>query len=704
MIILNVLVMNEETARKKIESLSREIEKHNKLYYDNANPEISDLEFDKLLEELIRLEKEFPKLLQPDSPSQRVGGTITKSFATVVHKYPMLSLGNTYSPEELSEFDGRIRKLIGDRFEYVCELKFDGVAVGLTYRNGILIRAVTRGDGIQGDDITNNVKTIRSVPLRLKSGDYPQEFEIRGEIYMPRSSFDNINKEITRQLIEDGYNDIEISERLLKNPRNAAAGTIKMQDSSVVARRRLDCFMYFVYGEKLSFKTHYESLKKARNWGFKVSDYTVKVQSLQGVMDFIDEWDHHRHSLDYDTDGVVIKVNDYHQQSELGFTAKSPRWAIAYKYKAQSVSTKLISISYQVGRTGAITPVANLEPVQLSGTTVKRASLHNADQIEKLDIRNGDFVFVEKGGEIIPKITAVDMSKRTGHSKAVQYISKCPECGTQLVREENEALHYCPNDTGCPPQLKGKIEHFISRRAMNIDSLGEEKVDLLFEKGLIRDVSDLYALDNDSLLGLDRVLQNDSGGKSKKISLREKSVEKILAGIDASKLVPFDRVLYALGIRYVGETVAKKLAYHFKNIQHLASADYNQLMEAPEVGEKIAGSILGYFANKDNRKLIDRLIKAGVQMKLDEKLAPKKMSSSLESKSFVVSGVFSKFTRDEIKTVIESHGGKIVSGVSAKTDFLVAGDEAGPSKLEKAQQLGVRVISESELESMIKNT
>jgi DNA ligase (NAD+) len=693
--------MNQEEARKKIESLSRELEKHNYLYYTRAEPEISDREFDLMLEELIRLEKEFPQFLKADSPSQRVGGTITREFKTVVHKYPMLSLGNTYSEEELREFDSRIRKLIGDGFEYVCELKFDGVAVGMTYQGGLLMRAVTRGDGVQGDDITTNVKTIRSVPLRLAPGDYPDEFEIRGEIYMPRSSFEQINADLAAQLAEDGYHDSEIADKLLKNPRNAAAGTIKMQDSSLVARRRLDCFMYFLYGDQLPFGTHYESLKKAREWGFRVSEYVAKVKSLKGVLEFIAEWDHHRHELDYDTDGVVIKVNDYNQQSELGFTAKSPRWAIAYKYKSQSVSTKLLSISYQVGRTGAITPVANLEPVQLSGTTVKRASLHNADQIEKLDIRNGDYVFVEKGGEIIPKITAVDKTKRTGNEKPVHYISHCPECGTKLVRNENEAIHYCPNESGCPPQIKGRIEHFISRRAMNIDSLGEEKVELLFDKNLIHDVSDLYTLDESNLLGLEKTIHSDSGGKPKKTSLREKSVEKILAGIEASKKVPFERVLYALGIRYVGETVAKKLAFHFKNIDNLAEAGFDQLMTAPEVGEKIAGSILEFFAGKHNRKVVEKLKRAGLSMQIDDKSVPARVSGKLEHKSFVVSGVFSKFTRDEIKSLIESHGGKILSGVSAKTDFLVAGDDAGPSKTEKAKQLGVRVITENDLVSMI---
>ncbi len=699
-----IIFMNRELARKRIRELSEAIDRHNYLYYVAAKPEISDFEFDKLLEELIKIEKEFPELLSPQSPSQRVGGTVTKEFKTVVHKYPMLSLGNTYSREELEEFDQRTKKIIGNKFEYVCELKFDGVAVGLTYINGILERAVTRGDGIQGDDITINVKTIPSIPLQLKTGDYPREFEIRGEIFMPRSSFEKINRELYEQLKEDGYDEDEIADRLLKNPRNATAGTIKMQDSKMVAQRKLDCFLYFIYSENLPFKTHYESMKKAREWGFKISGYTVKIPSLDGVFDYIDEWDQQRHQLDYETDGVVIKINDYRQQRELGFTAKSPRWAIAYKFKAQSVATKLLSITYQVGRTGAITPVANLSPVLLSGTTVKRASLHNADQIMKLDIRINDFVYVEKGGEIIPKITGVDLSRRQPAAKPVRYITNCPECGTLLVRKENEALHYCPNENGCPPQIKGKIEHFISRKAMNIDSLGEGKVELLFDKNLIRSIADLYQLKFDDLNGLEKIIDSGDGEKPRKVSLREKSVTKILEGIEASRSVSFDRVLYALGIRYVGETVAKKLARHFGSLDRIAKAGYDQLLEAPEVGNKIAQSIISYFEQKENRQLTAELTRAGLQMQLDEKLLPKKLSSVLENQAFVVSGTFSKFTRDELKALIESHGGKVQSGVSSKTNYLIAGDESGPSKLEKAQKLRVSIISEAEFEKMIRNS
>ena len=696
--------MTREQASKKIRELSEIIERHNYLYYVSAKPEISDFEFDKLLEELIHLEQQFPEFLSPHSPSQRVGGTVTREFKTVVHKYPMLSLGNTYSREELIEFDQRTKKIIGNKFEYVCELKFDGVAVGLTYVNGKLDRAVTRGDGNQGDDITVNVKTIPSIPLVLKTGDYPGEFEIRGEIFMPRHSFEKINRELYDQLKEDGYDDDEIADRLLKNPRNAAAGTIKMQDSKTVAQRKLDCFLYFIYGENLPFKTHFESMKKAKEWGFKISEYTVRIPEIDGVFDYINEWDQQRHQLDFDTDGVVIKINDYRQQRELGFTAKSPRWAIAYKFKAQSVATKLLAITYQVGRTGAITPVANLSPVLLSGTTVKRASLHNADQIEKLDIRVNDMVYVEKGGEIIPKITGVDTAARPEGTKKVHYITNCPECGTKLVRQENEAQHYCPNDTGCPPQLKGKIEHFISRKAMNIDSLGEGKVELLFDKNLVRTVADLYRLRFEDLNGLEKLIETGEGGKPRKVSLREKSVNKILEGIEASKQIPFDRVLYALGIRYVGETVAKKLARHFGSLENISQAPYDQLLEAPEVGAKIAQSIIGFFEEKSNRKLTEDLARAGLQLHIDEKLLPKKLSSSLDNLAFVVSGTFVNFTRDELKALIESHGGKIQSGVSSKTNYLLAGEESGPSKLEKAQKLKVAVISEADFEKMIRQS
>lgn len=692
--------LNESQAEKRIKELLKEIEEHNYRYYMLSDPTISDYEFDMLLEELTKLEKEFPQFAFPESPTQRVGGTITKEFKAVRHKYPMLSLSNTYSEEELMEWDERVRKSVGDNIEYVCELKFDGVAIGLTYKHGILVQAVTRGDGVQGDDVTNNVRTIRTIPLHLRGKNYPDEFEIRGEILMPRSSFNEINAGIEKQLKEDGYSEDEIAQRLLKNPRNAASGTIKMQDSSVVAKRKLDCFLYALYGSNLSFRTHYESLSAAREWGFKVSDEMRLCKNIQEVIRFLEHWDKARHKLLFDTDGVVIKVNDVHLQNDLGFTAKSPRWAIAYKFKAESVSTELKMISYQVGRTGAITPVAELSPVFLAGTTVKRATLHNADQIEKLDLRIGDHVFVEKGGEIIPKVTAVDLSKRKSSSVPVTYISKCPECGHKLIRKEGEAQHYCPNVLGCPPQIKGRIEHFISRRAMNIESLGEGKIEMLFDNKLIARPSDLYHLKYDQLIGLEKVIENE-GEKTKKIRLQEKSVAKILKGIEDSKEIPFERVLYAIGIRYVGETVAKKLALHFKSMKAIQHASETELMEAEEIGEKIAGSIIEYFSNSDNKHEVQQLTKAGLQMELHENAIPKQLSDALAGKSFVVSGTFSTLSRDEIKLLIEQHGGKNQSGVSAKTDFLLAGDEAGPSKLDKATKLNVKVISENDFLKLI---
>ncbi len=679
-------MMKREQAEDQIRKLSAEIEQHNFLYYVKARPEISDREFDALLEKLISIEAQFPDLKLPDSPSQRVGGAITKDFVTVVHKYPMLSLGNTYSEQDLLDFDERVRKIIGSDFEYVCELKFDGVAIGLTYQNGKLVRAVTRGDGVQGDDVTANVKTIRSIPLKLLPGDYPDEFEIRGEIFMPRPVFDKLNTELYDQLKEDGYSEQEIADKLLKNPRNAAAGTIKMQDSKTVSKRSLDCILYFIYGENLPFKTHYESIKKARQWGFKVSDYTIKVNSIKNVFDYINEWDHHRHELKYDTDGVVIKVNNYQQQEELGFTAKSPRWAIAYKFKATSVATKLLSISYQVGRTGAITPVANLEPVQLSGTTVKRASLHNADQIEKLDVRVNDFVFVEKGGEIIPKITGVDLDLRDSSAKPVQYITHCPECNTELVRTEGEANHYCPNFYGCSPQIIGRIQHFISRKAMDIEGLGGETVALLFNNGLVHNYADLYELTVEQILPLERMAQ--------------KSAENLVKGVEKSKSIPFENVLFALGIRYVGETVAKKLARHYKNIDALSRATVMDLILVDEIGDRIAQSVIDFFDNQENRITIERLKQHGVQFEIVEKVNPN-ATNKLLGKTFVVSGVFEKFSRDDLKKAIEDNGGKVGSSISAKTDYVVAGENMGPAKLEKANQLKISIISEDDFIQLV---
>jgi DNA ligase (NAD+) len=693
--------MTEQQAKKKIDQLSRELDEHNYKYYVLDNPGISDFEFDQMMNELISLEKQFPQFLSPESPSQRVGGQVTKVFKTVKHRYPMMSLGNTYSREELRDFDERVKKTLDHNYEYVCELKFDGLSIAITYRNGKLFQAVTRGDGVQGDEVTTNVKTIRSIPLALK-GDHPDEFEVRGEIYMPLSSFKKINREITEQMKEDGYDEEEIFEKILKNPRNAASGTIKMQDSKVVARRNLDCFLYTLLGNDLKIDSHFSSLKKLKQWGFKVSEHVKLCKNMDEVFEYIDYWEKARTKLPFEIDGIVIKINSYEEQRLLGFTAKSPRWAISYKYKAESVSTKLLSVSYQVGRTGAITPVANLQPVFLAGTTVRRASLHNADQIEKLDLHTGDFVFVEKGGEIIPKITSVDLKKRDKNFKRVKYIDKCPECGTPLVRKEGEANHYCPNEAGCPTQIKGKIEHFISRKAMNIDSLGEGKVEMLFDNGLIHTPADLYKLTYQQLLGLEKIIENEDGGKSKKISLQEKSVQKILAGIEASKEVPFERVLYAIGIRYVGETVAKKLALHFKNIDAIKSSSEEELIQTEEIGGKIAESVLAFFREKKHVKMVEQLKEAGLKMEISESSVPKKVSSKLDGLSFVVSGVFVSFSRDGIKDVIEQNGGKNQSGVSAKTNFLLAGDEAGPSKLEKAKKLNVKIIDEKEFQKMIK--
>jgi DNA ligase (NAD+) len=675
--------MNKTVAESRIRELSKLLDQHNHNYYVLDKPIISDYEFDKLLEELILLEKAHPELLSPDSPSQRVGGTITREFKSVKHRFPMLSLSNSYSEEDILDFDRRVRDglgMKGDLFNeesvgYVCELKFDGLSIGLTYENGILVQAVTRGDGVQGDDVTTNVKTIRSVPLKLK-GNYPDNFEIRGEIFLPRKVFDEINRE--RE---------EIGEVPLANPRNAASGTMKMQDSSVVASRKLDCFLYHLLGEKLSFSSHYNSLIAAKEWGFKVSEHVKLCDGIQDVLAYIHYWEERRFKLPFDIDGIVIKVNDYKQQKHLGFTAKSPRWAIAYKYKTEQVSTELLSITYQVGRTGAITPVANLKPVHLGGTTVKRASLHNADIIEKLDVRIGDQVFVEKGGEIIPKIVGVDLSKRKPHSPITHYITHCPECGTHLKREEGEAAHFCPNQSDCPPQVKGRIEHFVSRRAMNIDSLGAETIDQLYEAGLIHNVADLYDLKKDQLLPLER--------------MAEKSAQNLIEGIQASKEVPFERVLYALGIRHVGETTAKKIAKKFRSMEELVKASSESLLNVDEVGEVIAKSIHNYLSNAGNQKILNRLQKAGLKFELNESQM-KAGSDKLSGLTFVISGVFSKHSRDELKELIELNGGKNSGSISGKTSFVLAGENMGPEKLKKAESLGVKLISEDEFELMIK--
>jgi DNA ligase (NAD+) len=646
-------------------------------------PSISDFEFEKLLEELIALEKQFPELVSPSSPSQRVGGPVTKIFTSVKHKYPMLSLSNSYSQEDMVDFDRRVREGLGLQssglfadggVSYVCELKFDGLSIGLTYKDGELFQAITRGDGVQGDDVTTNVKTIKSIPLKLK-GNYPALFEIRGEIFMPRHVFNAINKERD-----------EIGEPPLANPRNAASGTMKMQDSAVVASRRLDCFLYHILGEELPFKSHYENIQAARSWGFKVSEQSKLVHSMEEVLEFITYWDKERFHLPFDTDGIVIKVNDYKQQLQLGFTAKSPRWAIAYKFKAEQVSTELLAITYQVGRTGAITPVANLKPVALGGTTVKRASLHNADIIEKLDVRIGDQVFVEKGGEIIPKIIGVDLSQRKEFSLPTVYISTCPECHTPLARREGEANHFCPNEMGCPPQVKGKIEHFVGRRAMNIDSLGAETIDQLYKTGLVKNTADLYDLKKEQLLLLER--------------MAEKSAQNLLAGLEASKQVPFERVLYAIGIRHVGETTAKKIAKKVKSLEVLIHATKEELLAIDEVGEIIAESIAAFFSDAENRNSIERLRAAGLQFELseDQQLAG---SEKLKGLTFVISGVFNAHSRDQLKDMIEFHGGKNSGSISGKTSYLLAGDNMGPEKLKKAQNLGVKIISEDDFVRMI---
>lgn len=671
--------MQAKEAQARISELTKVLHQHNYNYYQLDRPTISDYDFDMLLKELQELEETFPQYADELSPTKRVGGQITKKFETVVHKYPMLSLGNSYNREDLTDFDERVQKLAGRAVEYVCELKYDGVAIGITYVNGKLQRAVTRGDGSKGDDITANVKTIRSIPLQLQGEDYPKEFEIRGEIFYPLSVFQRINEE--RE--EEG-------EATLANPRNAASGTLKMQDSSVVAQRTLDSYLYYVLGDNLPMETHFESLNNARKWGFKAppkeKNMIAKCNSIDEIFEFIDYWENNRHQLDFEIDGIVIKVNDYHLQEELGYTAKSPRWAIAYKYKTAQAKTKLEEITYQVGRTGAITPVANLTPVLLAGTTVKRASLHNADQIEKLDVRVGDMVLVEKGGEIIPKIVGVDIDQRPADSQPHQYITACPECGTELRRLEGEAQHYCPNEWACPPQIKGKMAHFISRKAMDIDGLGEETIQQLYESGLIKNISDIYDLTVEQLLPLER--------------MAEKSANNLVDGVEASKKIPFERVLFAIGIRFVGETVAKKLAKGLKNIENIQNATIEELVAIDEIGDKIAESVHHFFAEEKNRELIKKLKEKGLQFEIVETESTQ-ASNKLEGQTFVVSGVFEKFSRDDLKQAIEDHGGKNVGSISAKTNYLIAGDKMGPAKKEKAEKLGVTIISEDDFIEMV---
>ena len=664
------------TPREQIEQLRNELNAHNYSYYVLNAPTISDFEFDAKLRQLQKLEADYPDYFDPNSPSQRVGSDLNEAFVQVAHSYPMLSLANTYSAGEVTEFYERVRKALNDDFEVVCELKYDGTSISLTYENGSLVRAVTRGDGVQGDDVTANVRTIQTIPLKLQ-GDYPPKFEIRGEILMPWDVFEALNREREAQ-----------EEPLFANPRNAASGTLKLQNSAEVARRKLDAYLYYLLGDNLPMDTHYDNLKKAAEWGFKVSPAMKKCTSLEDVLAYIDYWDKERKNLPVATDGMVLKVNNLLQQKNLGYTAKSPRWAIAYKFQAEKACTRLNSVSYQVGRTGAITPVANLDPVQLSGTIVKRASLHNADIIAGLDLHIGDMVFVEKGGEIIPKITAVDTDARILIGDKVQFIKTCPECGSTLVRDDGEAAHYCPNEDGCSPQIKGKIEHFVSRKAMNIDGLGTETIALLYEKGLLHNVADIYDLKVPDLARLER--------------LGTKSAHNIKEAIDVSKQVPFARVLFALGIRYVGETVAKKLASAFHSIEALQAATVEELITVDEIGERIAQSVKAYFEKPEHQELIARLKQAGLTFEMAETNLP--LSDTLSGLSIVISGTFLYNSRDEYKLLIEQHGGKNVGSVSAKTDYILAGDNMGPAKLEKAQKLGVKIINEDDFLHLISHS
>lgn len=668
--------MKKEDAQKRIKELTSLLNHYNYQYYIENTSEVSDFEFDQLLKELQGLENEYPAFASENSPTKRVGGDITKKFETVRHQYPMLSLSNSYSEEEIIEWENRIKKLISGEVNYVCELKYDGVAIGIRYENGEFVQAVTRGDGTQGEDVSANVKTIRSIPLKLK-GDYPSRFEIRGEIIFPFEAFNALNKE--RE---------ENNEELFANPRNTASGTLKLQDSSVVAKRKLDCFLYAVYSEGNVSEGHYESVLKAKTWGFKVptpeNNYLLKTNSIEGIMEFIHYWDEHRKDLPFEIDGIVIKVDSFEQQEELGSTAKSPRWAIAYKFKTEQASALLEKVTYQVGRTGAITPVANLSPVSLGGTTVRRASLHNADQMAILDLHEGDTVYVEKGGEIIPKIVGVNIENRKNDALPIEFIRNCPECDAELIRYEGEAQHYCPNETGCPPQITGKIIHFISRKAMDIDGIGTETVEQLYRAGYIHNVADLFDLTFEQISGLER--------------MGEKSANNLLQGLEKAKEVPFERVLFALGIRYVGETVAKKITHALKNIDKIINASYDDLVNIDEVGERVALSIIQYFQKEDNVNIVRRLKNVGLQFESEEKQLD---SSILEGKSIVVSGVFHSVSRNELKALIEANGGKNVGSISSKTSFVVAGENMGPSKLEKANSLGIEILNEEQFLKMI---
>ena len=667
--------MNKNYVQIRIEQLRKELNEHNYNYYVLNRPVISDFEFDMKMKELEKLETDFPEFFSPNSPSQRVGSDINTEFEQVEHRYAMLSLSNAYSKEEIIDFDNRIRKIIETNYEYVCELKFDGASISLLYENGELIRAVTRGDSVRGNDVTGNVRTIRSIPLKLRGNNYPASFEIRGEIIMPFKIFDELNAELEKS-----------GKPLLANTRNATAGTLKMKNSSAMASRKLDAYFYNLLGETLPFDGHYENLQKAKEWGFKISEHTKLCLNLNEVFAFLDKWDIERHHLPVATDGVVIKVNSKKLQENIGLTAKSPRWAIAYKFKSESAATVLKSVSYQVGRTGAVTPVANLEPVLIAGTMVKRASLHNSDIIQSLDLHINDTVFVEKGGEIIPKITGVDVKKRHPMFQPVRFIEYCPECGTKLIRNEGEAANYCPNENGCPPQIKGKMEHFVSRKAMDIDGLGEETIEMLFNNNLTKGIADFYRLTKEQISALER--------------MGDKSAERILTGLENSKNVPFERVLFALGIRFVGETVAKKIVKNLHSIDNIQSATFEKLIEIDEIGEKIAENIVDYFSKKENIELIEFLKEQGLQFKInEEKLGIQ--TDKLAGLNIIISGTFEKFSRDELKNLIEQNGGKNVGSISKKTDYVLAGENMGPSKLEKAMQLNIPVISEDEFLKML---
>ena len=663
------------TIQEQIQKLREELQSHNYNYYVLDNPVISDFNFDQKLKELEVLEKDNPQFFDANSPTQRVGGTITKNFPTITHKNRMYSLDNSYSKKDLLDWEKRIQKILGsETIQYTCELKYDGASINLTYENGRFVRAVTRGDGVQGDEVTNNIRTIKSIPLVLDEN-FVSDFEMRGEIILPLSGFQKMNEE----RLANG-------EEAYRNPRITASGSLKLQDSSEVAKRPLDCLLYQVVTDETKYKTHFESLEAARSFGFKVPKTIKLAKSIDEVFEFVNYWDEKRNDLPYETDGIVIKVNNLYQQEELGYTSKAPRWAIAYKFKAEQITTKLLEITYQVGRTGAITPVANLEPVELAGTIVKRASLHNADQIEKLDIRIGDTVYVEKGGEIIPKITAVDVSKRTKDSTPTKYASSCPECNTELVRKEGDAKHYCPNEFGCAPQITGKIQHYISRKAMDIDGLGAETVDLLYKEGLVTNYADLYELTVEQIIPLER--------------MAEKSAENMINGIEKSKEIPFEKVLFGLGIRFVGETVAKKLAKHFKAIDNLLNADFETLVAVDEIGDKIAESIIEFSKDEHNLNLIKRLKTFGVQLELSTE-SLKNQTDILAGKIFVVSGVFHQMSRNDLKKAIEDNGGKVSSSISKKTSFIIAGDNMGPSKLEKAKKLEIQIISEDDFIKML---